>query len=433
VLKRLLFVLSVLAAVTACMGSASAATIPGQYVVVLKGDSSPKTAAAKYGVTPTHVYTAALDGFSAALSSSQVKKLLADSSVEYVDPDQTFSAASGPYRAASVPIGNGEFVANAVTRVGGLRSPTAQIDGADQRVNIDVAVLDTGIDTTHPDLNVVGGIDCTSGTGIDDPNGHGTLVAGLVGELDNNFGLVGVAPGARLWSVRVLNKQGNGSTSQVLCGLDWVTAHASTIEVANMSIVGHGSDNGNCGNRPHREALHQAICASVAAGVTYVVAAGNDSQDAAKTIPAAYDEVLTATAISDLDGQPGGTGSLALDCAAGQADDIPASFSNFVTLTADQAHTIAAPGVCDSSTYPGGLYAVGDGTSVASPITAGTVALCIASGACAGLTPAQISKKIGSDDAAYNTANPSYGFTGDPLHSPDPNRYYGYLIRAGLY
>ena len=78
-------------------------------------------------------------------------------------------------------------------------------------------------------------------------------------------------------------------------------------------------------------------------------------------------------------------------------------------------------------------YATCPGTSFSSPYVAGTVALCIADGQCAGLTPAQIIQKMVSDAAAYNDSNPGYGFTGDPLHSPDPSKFYGYLIHAGSY
>lgn len=91
------------------------------------------------------------------------------------------------------------------------------------------------------------------------------------------------------------------------------------------------------------------------------------------------------------------------------------------------------PGLCILSTFAGGGYALESGTSMATPYVAGTVTLCIASGPCGGLTPAQIIQKIVGDAAAYNQANSGYGFTGDPQHSPDPNRYYGYLIRAGSY
>jgi subtilisin family serine protease len=184
-----------------------------------------------------------------------------------------------------------------------------------------------------------------------------------------------------------------------------------------------------------------AHCRVIAAGVTIVAAAGNEAADIQVHAPAAYDDVLTVTAMTDLDGQPGGlqppTGecSSALNAVFPIADDTAAdSFSNFATLAEDQAHTIAAPGVCIGSTYPGGLYFVSVGTSFASPLVAGTVALCIASGPCAGLTPRQIIQKIVADAAAYNTAkkNLGYGFQGDPLR-PISGKYYGYLIRAAQY
>jgi subtilisin len=100
------------------------------------------------------------------------------------------------------------------------------------------AIIDTGIDTGHPELNVVGGTNCIGGSSFNDDNGHGTHVAGIAAARDNTNGAVGVAPGARLWAVKVLNASGSGSTSQIVCGIDWVTARASTIEVANMSLGG---------------------------------------------------------------------------------------------------------------------------------------------------------------------------------------------------
>src|SRR5205814_10607958 len=130
----------------------------------------------------------------------------------------------------------------------------------------------------------------------------------------------------------------------------------------------------------------------------------------------------------DYDGKPGG---VAGTHPCGSADDHFAEFSNFATLPADQAHTTAAPGVCVLSTLPVGFltgtnYGFGSGTSFASPHVAGPAARSIASGACAGLSPAQIIQKLRSDAQAYSTANHAYGFYGDPI-DPVTGRYYGYL------
>src|SRR5262249_41074169 len=150
-------------------------------------------------------------------------------------------------------------------------------------------VIDTGIDFNHPDLNVytAGAKNCSTGNSAKDGNGHGTHVSGTIGALDNGIGVGGVAPGARLWPGRVLNKNGSGSFADVICGIDYVTAHASEIEVANMSLGGPGSDS-VCGSNV--DAMHEAICNSVAAGVTYAVAAGNDANNASAHGPAASDE-----------------------------------------------------------------------------------------------------------------------------------------------
>ena len=138
------------------------------------------------------------------------------------------------------------------------------------------------------------------------------------------------------------------------------------------------------------------------------------------------------TAIADFDGQPGG---LSIDpCGFGAVDDKAAFFSNFATLPEDKAHTVAAPGVCLGTTAPGDSYGAGTGTSFSAPLVSGLVALCIASGHCAGLTSQEIVAKIVADAAAYNAMkkNSGYGYEGDPLR-PIEGKYYGYLPSASLY
>jgi subtilisin family serine protease len=415
--------------------SASAA----DYIVVLKDSVADSGAVAaehghRYGLVRTNTYRYALKGYAAAIPDPVVGRLASDPRVAFVTRDGVVRAAAGqPCPSGSDP-NRCQVVTRANRRIGATDSSARSGDGRGT-VPINVAVLDSGIDLTHPDLRVAGGVDCSTGNaGFGDTFGHGTEVAGTIGALDNGFGTVGVAPGATLWSVRVLSKQNIASKSSLLCGVDWVTATrtdanpANDISLANMSIVGPGDeDDGNCG-RTNKDPLHLAICRATAAGVTFVVAAGNDSADAADFFPASYDEVITVGGMADTDGQAGGLGG-PIDCDPTQQDDVAAPFSNF-GVDVD----IAAPAFCVGTTAVGSSYISVGGTSFASPLVAGTIALCLASGKkpCTGLTPGQMAAKIRADATAYNQANPDYGFQGDPLH-PIAGKYYGYLIRAGLY
>lgn len=273
-----------------------------------------------------------------------------------------------------------------------------------------------------------------AGTAAADDNGHGTNVAGILAARNNGATVVGVAPGTKVYSVKVLGSNRSGTLSQILCGIDWVTNNAAAlnIKVANMSIAGAGSNDGNCGNT-NNDAEHKAICRSVAAGVTYAAGAGNNAGKLGLYVPAAYPEVLTVTGMSDSDGVAGGTGPVPA-CKKGEKDDTYASFSNFATTAADQAHVIAAPATCVVSDGKGGGTSTYYGTSQASPHAAGAAALCIndggVAGACLNLTPAQIVSRMISD--AKGVATASNAFAGDPLR-PVTGKYFGYLIRADLY
>jgi len=321
--------------------------------------------------------------------------------------------------------------------MGMRRIGAASLAQAHPSANGAVAVLDTGIDLNNTDLNAVHGVNCiTPGTSSQDNNGHGTHVAGTIAAKNNGNTVTGVAPGTTVYSVKVLGSTGSGTKSQVVCGIDWVTANAAAlnIKVANMSIVAVGANDNNCG-KTNADIEHQAICRSVAAGVTYVSAAGNAKTYMYKYIPAAYPEVLTVTAMSDSDGLPGTKGPALCTTGTREKDDTYGTYSNYASTTVDKTHTVAAPGTCIVSDKLGGGTSLYFGTSQAAPHVTGTVALCLgndgAPGPCAGMTPAQVIAKVMADaKASATTAN---GFSGDPLRPISTSKYYGYLVNPALY
>jgi subtilisin family serine protease len=386
--------------------------IPNQYIIVL-ADGVEATAVANemaqaHGLGLGHVYSNALQGFAANVPAARLNGLQNDPRVLSVTPDLYVSIAQPP---CGTPRGGpcdddggggGQTIPTGILRINGDLSSTASGDGAGS-VDVDVAVIDTGIDIDHSDLNVVGGVNCSVGNSYNDGNGHGTHVSGTIGALDNDNGVVGVAPGARMWAVRVLNNAGSGTRSDVICGIDWVTANADTIEVANMSLGGSGTDDGlSCSETTDPYKI--AICNSVAAGVTYAVAAGNDSADAADSVPAAYDMVITVSALADFDGEPGG---LAASTCRSDEDDTFANFSNY---GADV--DIIAPGVCILSTWNDGGTNTISGTSMASPHVAGAAALYKANNPSA--TPAQV------QDALQNAGNFDWDNSDDGDSTKEP-------------
>jgi subtilisin len=411
---------------------------PDRYIVVLEGDAPGARAVADEhardaGARVSHVYEHALKGYAAYIPAAALDRVRNDPRVDFVEQDYAQEAF-----AQELPKG--------VDRIEGNTNSTLAGNGSGS-VNANVAVLDTGI-AQHTDLNVAGGYNCTSSnrSAWSDGNGHGTHVAGTVGAKDDQNGVVGVAPGSKLWATKVLDNSGNGYTSWIICGIDWVSGQKHefndgsgdgkpgiNIAVANMSLGGGASDS-TCGGT---DSYHNAICNSVNKGVTYAVAAGNTGAGFGATVPATYAEVLTVTAVADFDGKPGG--GAAATCHS-DGDDTSSSFSSFTNTTnTDQNHTIAAPGVCIRSTWKGGGYNTISGTSMASPHVAGTAALCISSGKCTG-GPSGIMGKLRADAENRSkdpSVSPYYGFKDDPK-SPikiddTKNRYYGYVMYAGGY
>src|SRR3989440_591789 len=289
-LRRLSLLLVVVAVALALPGVAGAegTPIPGQYIVVLKDGVTGRSVAAEHtrsaGAKVIHTYDAAIHGYAARLSAAGLAKVKADPRVRSVVQDVQGDPLGGqPSGGAVQP--PGQILPTGVNRIDADLSPAAQLAGdGSGTVNGDVAVYDTGIDVKHPDLNVAGGINCLGATDAyndgtySDGFGHGTHVAGTIGAKDDGAGVVGVAPGVRLWSVRVENSLGVATASGQLCGINWITQNGPSlgIKVVNSSqtLLGSTSDDGNCGYT-NGDVMHQAICASTQAGITWVFAAMN--------------------------------------------------------------------------------------------------------------------------------------------------------------
>lgn len=250
--------------------------------------------------------------------------------------------------------------------------------------SVRVAIIDTGIDKDHPDLvaNIKGGVNFVKIRGKiiadqwDDDSGHGTHVAGSVAAVDNDIGVIGVAPDAHLYGVKVLDRRGGGYVSDVILGIQWAIANG--MQVINMSL-GTSSD---------VQSLHDAVDAAYAAGIVLVAAAGNSGDtnlDDDVIYPAKYGSVIAV--------------------AATDSNNIRASWSG------DGPEVeLAAPGVAIYSTWKGGEYDTKSGTSMASPHVAGTVALLLAANP--GLTPDEVRAMLQT--------------TADDLGATGFDNYYGY-------
>lgn len=324
--------------------------VPNQYIVVLKdfnlASNNIRTLAddaKSQGAAVRHVYEHAIKGFAVRVPNEMaLDAILRNPRVDYVQPDMLVKTSL-----QTLPKG--------VDRVDGDLSATKSGDG-DGSVDVDIAVLDTGIDLNHPDLNVYKHTTFVAGTSSgNDDHGHGTWVAGLAGAKDDSQGVAGLAPGARLWSVKVLDRNGQGFVSDIIAGIDYVTNNAALIDAVNLSFGGQGPDS----------ALHTAIKNAVNAGVTFAAAAGNEGTDAGSVVPASFPEVMAVSAISDKDGKCGG--------AEGGTDDTLASFSNFGSVV-----DLAAPGVSVKTTARGGGTTYFTGTSASTPHVTGAAALYVA-------------------------------------------------------
>ncbi|MEW1832762.1 S8 family peptidase [Streptomyces sp. NPDC088196] len=338
------------------LGAGEPGSVSGSYLVTLKGGTAAPSAvgkglATKYGAKISHTYGTALNGYAIEANERQARLLAADARVASVAQDTRITVDSTSRVQRNPPSwGLDRLDQPSLPLSKSYTSPGSGGSG------VTVYVIDTGIRITHKDF---GGRASYGWDFVDndataqDGNGHGTHVAGTIAGTT-----YGVAKKAKVVAVRVLDNAGAGTTSQVIAGIDWVTRHAHKPAVANLSLGGY-----------HNAQLDTAVRNSIASGVTYTVAAGNDGLSAGLYSPADVKEAITVGATDKTDAR--------------------AAFSNY-----GPAVDLFAPGVSiTSASYASDTgKATFSGTSMASPHAAGAAAVYLAVHPRA--TPAQVSAAL---------------------------------------
>ena len=300
------------------------------YIVVLNDGVDPAAVANEHArahrAELRHLYRAALNGYAARIPSARLAQLRTDPRIAYIDVDGPVAAT-----AQTIPWG--------INRIDADVSSTLAGNGSGAVGTVNAYIIDSGI-SAHADLNLVAHGNWTGDGKNYDCNGHGTHVAGTVGAKDDASHVVGAAPGVALTGLKVLGCDGNGSMSNVIAAVDWVTSYARKPAVTNMSLSGGAL-----------KSLDDAVRKSASNGVLYVVAAGNSGANACNYSPARAGA---------------GTNNGIVTVAASDSSNKEPSWSNYGSCV-----DIWAPGVSILSTYNNGGTAYMSGTSMASPHVAG--------------------------------------------------------------
>jgi subtilisin family serine protease len=336
--------LALIAATTLLAAGVAVTQVPEEdadtYIVVLKDSVDDPSQVAEgidqrqEGFDAGFVYTEALEGFSAEIPDDSLDDVRNNSRVAYVERDEVVTAF-------------GQRVPWGIRRIGANVSSIRAGNGSGKVTGVNIYVIDSGI-AANPDLNVVNRHNFLARGPDNDCYGHGTHVAGTLAARDNRIDVVGVAPGAPLTSVKVLDCHGHGTAGKVIKGIDWVTAKAANAEkpaVANLSL----------GSSRRIKSLNTAVRASAASGVFYSLSAGNEGRSACKFSPA-----MTGA---------GKNNGILTTAATNQADSEP-FWSNF-----GRCVDLWAPGANILSTWKKGATKTISGTSMAAPHAGGTAAL----------------------------------------------------------
>ncbi|MFD5243806.1 S8 family peptidase [Amycolatopsis sp. NPDC058340] len=360
-------------------GAGAANAVGGSYIVVLKPTAVGQGVAAaseitanvaakaqgltgQYGTTLSRTFGSALNGFSIKADEAAAKRLAADPQVAYVVQNKTFKISETQDNPPSWGL---DRVDQADLPLDNKYTYPTKAD------NVTAYVIDTGVRGSHKDFGdrATGGKDFVDNDDTpNDEHGHGTHVAGTIGGTDH-----GLAKGVKIVGVRVLDANGSGTTEGVVAGVDWVAANAKGPSVANMSLGGGADD-----------ALDAAVKGAIDKGVTFALAAGNESSDAGTTSPARVKEAITVAASDKTDKQ--------------------ASFSNYGSVV-----DLYAPGVDITSSWATGDDATNtiSGTSMAAPHVAGAAALYLSAHPDA--TPAQVAEGLVGAAADGKISNPTGG------------------------